>query len=552
MTESTIRPANHSDQVTELDAVVVGAGFAGLYMLHALRQLGLTTAGVEAGADVGGTWYWNRYPGARCDVESLAYCYTFSDELVRDWQWSERYAAQPEILEYIGFAADRLDVRPLIRFSTRVLSARYDEQAARWHVTLDNGEILVARFCIMATGCLSEGRIPDIAGVEEFQGRKFHTGSWPHEPVDFSGQRVGIIGTGSSGIQAIPMIAEQAMETFVFQRTPSFTVPARNGPLDPAFADHFRAHQAEFVRDMRAGLIFAGGDLELSAEARLPIAASAMDVDESQREAVYEDHWQKGGARYMVAFPDQMVSAQSNAEASNFVRRKIRETIVDEELAERLTPFGYPLGSKRICLDTNYYTTFNRDDVTLVDVRASPIVQITQDGLLTTDATYRLDAIVFATGFDAMTGALNRIDIRGRDGRALAEEWHGGPATYLGIAVAGFPNLFLITGPGSPSVISNVVLSIEQHVEWLARTIGHMKDHGLTRIEADAQAQHDWVAHVNEVADSTLFPVANSWYVGANVPGKPRVFMPYVGGIVRYREICDEVAGSGWRGFTLT
>jgi cyclohexanone monooxygenase len=552
MAPSHLNDGTGLDAQTAVDVLIVGAGFAGMYMLHKMRELGLSAQVIDAAGDVGGTWYWNRYPGARCDVESLVYSYSFSPELVRDWTWSERFATQSEILEYLNFVADRLDLRKDIQFGTRVMSAHYDDASKLWHVALDSGRKIEATYCVMATGCLSEGRIPEIAGLEQFKGQWYHTGNWPHEPVDFTGQRVGVIGTGSSGIQVIPKIADMAAHTTVFQRTPSFSVPAKNAPLDPEFIGHFRAHHSEFIHSMREGTIFGSGDLDEAPEQRAYVAQSALDVDEATRTKVYAEKWNRGGSRFMACFPDQMINPHSNEAASDFIRMKIHEIVEDKEKADLLTPKGYPLGSKRICLDTGYYETFNRPDVTLVDVRDNAIVEILPDGIRTEKDSFTLDAIIFATGFDAMTGALNKIDIRGRDGRTLKDEWAAGPATYLGIAVAGFPNLFLITGPGSPSVISNVVLSIEQHVEWIADCLAQMGRSGQKHIEATQEAQADWVRHVNDVADATLFPVANSWYVGANVPGKPRVFMPYVGGVKAYRDICDSVAAEGYRGFSLS
>jgi len=533
------------------DVLVIGAGFAGLYILHTLRKMGMNAVGVEAAPDVGGTWYWNRYPGARCDVESLVYCYSFSPELVREWNWSERFAGQPEILRYLNFVADRFDLRSDIRFSTRLTGAHYDEQARLWRATLDDGTGIDARFCVMATGCLSEGRTPPFPGLDRFKGDQFHTGSWPHEPPDFVGKRVGVIGTDSSGVQIIPLLAEQAAQTVVFQRTPAFTIPARNGPLGGTFVKHFRANHARYVADMRASRIFGSGDLDQPDEERVPRANSAMDLDVEEREKVYEGWWSRGGAYYAIAFPDQILNPESNEHAANYVRRKIGEIVADPTRAASLTPRGFPIGSKRICLGTDYYETYNRDNVSLVDLLDDPIEEIVETGIRTRRGVQRLDAIVFATGFDAMTGALDRIDIHGRGGRPLTAAWATGPDAYLGLAVAGFPNLFLITGPGSPSVISNVVLSIEQHVEWISDCLSFLQRTGRTSIEATEEAQHDWVAHVSEVAHSTLFPVANSWYVGANVPGKPRTFMVYVGGIANYRKVCDAVAADGYRGFTL-
>jgi cyclohexanone monooxygenase len=540
----------------ELDAVVVGAGFSGLYMLHRLRGLGLRTRVLEAGGGVGGTWYWNRYPGARCDVESMEYSYSFSDELEQEWRWSERYPAQPEILRYIEHVADRFDLLRDIQLDTRVTAAVYDEARGRWAIRTERGERYDARFCIMATGCLSSAKMPDLPGLETFEGDWYHTGRWPKEGVDFTGRRVGVVGTGSTGIQVIPVIAEEAEHVTVFQRTPNFSVPARNAPLDPEFERRMKANYVahrQAARDTVFGNIptLDFGYPEFGVPPT-PGLTPAVEVSAEEREREYERRWRYGGAPAMLlAYPDLLVSEEANDTVAEFVRRKIRETVRDPEVAEKLMPRDHPLGTKRICVDTDYYATYNRDNVTLVDVRAAPIQEITPTGLRTSEAEYELDAIVFAIGFDAMTGALLEIDIRGRDGVALRDRWAAGPRSYLGLAIAGFPNLFTITGPGSPSVLSNMMVSIEQHVDWIADCLAHLLERGHERVEATPEAEEAWVRHVNEVADFTLFPRANSWYVGANVPGKPRVFMPYVGGVGTYRQACDEVAAKGYEGFAL-
>jgi len=532
-----------SDSVRRLDAVVVGAGFAGLYMLHRLRGLGLSARVYEAGDGVGGTWYWNRYPGARCDVESMDYSYSFSDALQQEWRWTERYASQPEILRYINHVADRFDLRRDVQLSTRVTSAVFDEAANRWTVQTDRGDLVSAQFCIMATGCLSDAQVPDIPGRETFRGRWYHTGRWPHEGVDFTGQRVGIIGTGSSAIQSIPIIARQAAHLHVFQRTPNFSIPARNAPLDPDLERRVKANYAEYRRQARAsrvGFVVEGNE------------RSALAVSPEERQREYETRWQRGGLGFSATFPDLLISKDANDTAAAFFRAKIRSIVRDPAVADALTPRDYPLGTKRLCVDTDYYDTFNRDNVTLVDIRTAPIEAITPQGLRTREATYALDSLVFATGFDAMTGALLKIDIRGSAGQRLQDKWAAGPRTYLGVATAGFPNLFAITGPGSPSVISNMIVSIEQHVDWIAGCLAYVRAHGLARIEPTADAEDAWVAHVNDVGNATLYPRANSWYMGANVPGKPRVFMPYIGGVGVYRQTCDDVAAKGYEGFTLT
>ena len=526
-----------------VDAVVVGAGFAGLYAHHRLRQLGLTLQGYEAAADVGGTWWWNRYPGARCDVESMDYSYSFSPELEQEWTWTERYATQPEILRYVNHVADRFDLRRDIRFETRVTAATWDEPAHRWRVETDCGDSATAQFLVMATGCLSAAKQPEVDGIESFRGPIFHTGRWPHDGVDFTGLRVGVIGTGSSGIQSIPLIARRASQLTVFQRTPNFTMPAKNAPLDPAAIRERKARAAETrqaMRESRAGVI-------------VPLPEhSALEVDDERRRATFEAAWETGTLYGMVAaFNDLLVDREANETAAEFVRRRIREIVDDPEVAERLCPRNHPFGTKRPCLDTDYYATYNRDNVTLVDVRETPIVEITPAGIRTTTGEHDLDAIVFATGFDAMTGPLLGPDITGVGGLRLRDKWATGPRTYLGIATAGFPNLFTITGPGSPSVLVNMLMAIEQHVDWVADCMAYLRERGLASIEATVDAEDRWVDHVNEVADLTLFPRANSWYMGANVPGKPRVFMPYIGGLPRYTQICDEVAADDYRGFTL-
>jgi len=527
----------------DLDAVVVGAGFAGLYMLHRLRGLGVSVQVFEAGDGVGGTWYWNRYPGARCDVESMDYSYSFSDELQQEWTWTERYAAQPEILKYINHVADRFDLRRDIKFSTRVTSAVFDDARSRWTVQTDRGDRVSARFCIMATGCLSDAQVPDIKGRETFAGPWYHTGQWPHGGVDFTGQRVGVIGTGSSAIQSIPIIARQAGHLVVFQRTPNYSMPAHNAALDREYEQRVKAGYAEFRRQARESRI--GFVVERSGDSAL---AAAPD----EREREYEKRWRRGGLGFSAAYADILTSQEANDTAAEFFRKKIRAIVRDPEVAAALTPTDYPLGTKRLCVDTDYYATFNRDNVSLVDLRKTPIEAITPRGVRTTAAEYTVDSLVFATGFDAMTGALLKMDIRGRGGLALRDKWAAGPRTYLGLAVAGFPNLFTITGPGSPSVLSNMIVSIEQHVDWIADCLRQLRAQDRQRIEATVEAEEAWVTHVNEVGHLTLYPRAKSWYMGANVPGKPRIFMPYIGGVGVYRQKCDEVAAAGYVGFTLS
>ncbi len=588
----------------KFDVVVVGAGFAGLYMVHRLRGMGLSVRVFEAGGGVGGTWYWNRYPGARCDVESLEYSYQFSEELQQEWSWSERYSGQPEILRYANHVADRFDLRRDIEFNRRVVSAHFDERDSGWRVevappepgaagpfagagdgngrdasagrraaawfghdgsrtsdgngdgaadeTVDrhgNGnaaaanETVFARFVVMATGCLSAANLPEFPGIDDFEGAKYHTGAWPHEGVDFTGLRVGIVGTGSSAIQAIPVIAAEAAHLTVFQRTPNYSIPAHNGAMDREREAEVKVEYPAF-RDrnsrMPAGL---GADMN-------PMHDEFADVPADERRRRFQERWEYGGFSFMASFADMLMSQEANDAAADFVREKIRGIVADPEIAGLLSPANV-IGCKRICLDSGYFETFNRPNVTLVDVSSAPIERITASGLRTGGREYELDAIVFATGFDAMTGALARIDIRGRGGRTLRAKWEDGPRAYLGLGVAGFPNLFTITGPGSPSVLSNMLPSIEQHVNWIADCVAWMRDRGHAAIEATPEAENEWVAHVGEVAGATLYPTCNSWYLGANVPGKPRVFMPYLG-FPPYVEKCDAVAANDYEGFELS
>ena len=526
------------------DIVVVGAGFAGMYMLHRLRGQGFSVRVYEQGGDVGGTWYWNRYPGARCDVESMQYSYSFSEELQQEWDWSERYAPQPEILRYANHVADRFNLRPDIQLNTRVERAVFDEGTNTWEVATSDGKTVTASYVVLATGCLSNARIPDIRGLEEFKGKVYHTGHWPHEPVDFTGLRVGVIGTGSSAIQSVPIIAEQARHLTVFQRTANFSIPARNAPLTPQEREFFRANYAEIRRkareEMRNGIVQELPD------------RGALDDGDNERRAKYESRWAAGGLTFMGAYNNLALDKPANDTAADFVREKIAEIVSDPQTAKLLQPNDHPIGSKRICIDTEYYAAFNRPNVTLVDIKSHPIEEILPNAVRTAGNNYEVDALVFATGFDAMTGSVAKINISGRSGLTLNQKWAEGPKTYLGLMSAGFPNLFIITGPGSPSVLSNMIVSIEQHVDWITNCIVYMRDRGFAAMEAIGDAENRWVAHVNEVAQGTLYPQANSWYMGANIPCKPRIFMPYIGGVAAYRQICDDVATKGYEGFAMT
>lgn len=529
-------------QQTDFDAVVVGAGFAGLYMLHKLRQMGLRVRVYDAAGGVGGTWYWNRYPGARCDIESMQYSYGFDEALQQEWTWSERYAPQPEILRYAEHVADRFDLRRNIQLNTKVLSAVFDDAANNWTVETDRGDRVTARFVVMATGNLSTAKTPPLPGQERFAGAVYHTGQWPHEGVDFTGKRVGIIGTGSSAVQAIPLIAKQAASLTVFQRTPNFVVPARNRPLEP---DEIAAMKADYAgQRKRMRQASAGYTVQ-------PALKPARDATPEEREAAYTARWAVGGFSFLYAFNDTLLNQGSNDAASSFIRARLNEVVTDPAVAERLTP-KITLGCKRLCIDTGYWETFNRPNVSLVDINETPIERMNEQGIVLGDGSeVELDALIFATGFDAMTGTLMRIDIRGRDGVALKDRWAEGPSAYLGIGVAGFPNLFLITGPGSPGVLTNVITSIEHHVEFIADAIATLGSRGQLTIEPTMEAEEAWVAHVQEVADTSLRSACASWFLGPEVAGKRRRFMPYAAKFPIYVGEVEAIVAKGYEGFAF-
>ncbi len=523
------------------DVVVVGAGFAGMYALHKLRGLGFDVVVVERADGVGGTWYWNRYPGARCDVESMQYSYSFDPELEQEWEWSERYSGQPEILRYANHVADRYDLRRDIHFETTVERVDWDDAGNQWRLQTDRG-LYRARFVVMATGCLSTANVPQFDGASTFEGPTYHTGRWPHEGVDFSGMSVGVIGTGSSAIQAIPVIAAECRELTIFQRTPNYSVPARNEPLDPAE----QARWKDSYRELRAKM----AEQNAAMVQRLPdsedLAKEASDESFNER---MQERWEVGGFTFYRAYGDVALDAESNGRVAEFVRGKIAEIVDDPETAAKLTPHN-TIACKRPCLDTNYYETFNQPHVRLVDVSDSPIERISAVGVVVDGQEYPVDALVYATGFDAMTGTLLRMNITGRDGVRLADHWDAGPRTYLGLGVTGFPNMFTVSGPGSPSVLTNMIPSIEQHVDWISRCLVELRERGTATIEPEPDAEAYWVDYVNAVADLTLYPTCNSWYLGANIPGKTRVFMP-LPGFPPYVEVCEDVASDNYRGFAL-
>ena len=534
--------AGNGSTAPRFDVVVVGAGFAGLYALYRLRRMGLTVRALEDGGGIGGTWYWNRYPGARCDTESVQYSYQFSEELQQEWEWSERYATQPEILRYLNHVADRFDLRRDIRLNARVDSIVLDEATGRWIIGTSDGGTASAAFCVMATGCLSSPMKPRFEGLANFAGPTYHTARWPDEKVDFTGLRVAVLGTGSSAMQAIPIIAEEAVHLTVFQRTANYAVPAWNGPLDSGYLQWFKANYAENRR--RAKRLVSGFLCYYNPK-------SALEVSPEERDREYEKRWREGGIGYLGAFSDITSSDEANRSAADFIHRKIRSIVKDPAIAALLIPNSV-IGCKRLCVHASYYATFNRENVTLVDVKTNPIERITPTGVVVAGREYAADSLVLATGFDAMTGALNKIDIRGRGGRTLKDKWAEGPRAYLGLATAGFPNFFIITGPGSPSVLTNMVPSIEQHVDFIAGCIAHMQAQGYGAVEPVVAAEDDWVAYNDEVAHRTLRYGCSSWYLGSNIPGKKRVFMPFVAGFPVYIRKCEDVVAAGYQGFEFS
>ena len=545
MVETRASDTTRSASTQEVDVAVVGAGFAGLYILHRLRKAGLSAVVLEEAGDVGGTWYWNRYPGARCDIQTIDYSYTFDPELEKAWTWSEKYATQPEILRYLGFVADRYELRRDIRFGTKVKQATWDDAKERWQLTTDNGDNVSCRHYIMATGCLSAPKPPEIDGVKDFKGQVYFTGRWPHDGVNLKGKRVAVIGTGSSGIQSIPLIAEQAAHLTVFQRTPNFALPAHNGP-QPAerktMLESDRAAYREQARWSMAGVPYPQQ------------MAVSWQLSEAERRENFERAWAAGDLVHILTqlWADQGVDVDGNTLVADLIREKIRDVVKDPEIAAALTPHDHPFGAKRPCLDTNYYATYNRPNVTLVNLRQEPIKAITASGITTDKRSIDVDVIVFATGFDAMTGAIMAVHpITGRGGKSLSNVWAHGPESYLGLTVAGFPNLFMITGPGSPSVLSNMAVSIEQHADWVVDRLVALRDAGFTTMEATETAQAGWARHMADCATLTLHRLANTWYTGANVPGKAQGVMPYTGGVGPYRSICNEIVAKGMLGFKL-
>ncbi len=526
---------------TSYDAVIVGAGFAGMYMLHRLRELGLKVKVFEAGGDVGGTWYWNRYPGARCDVESMQYSYSFCEELEQEWEWSEKYAPQPEILRYAGYVAEKFKLRSDIIFNTRVISSIFDEDENHWIISTDRDDTVTARFCVLAVGCLSSANRPAFKNLIKFKGQQFHTGEWPHDGVDFTGQDVAIIGTGSSAIQSIPLIAQQAKSLTVFQRTANYSVPAWNSKMDSEYQKKIKADYSKLraqARGRPSGVMFPFN------------FQPALEPRKEERDKIYEEFWDRGGLPFLGAFSDLLFDSDANETAAEFARNKIRGIVKNQKTAELLCPTNV-FGCKRLCVDSGYFETFNKENVRLVDISTNPIREFDKDGLFVKDLKYKFDSVVFATGFAAMTGSFEKINILGRNGISLAKKWEAGPRTYLGLATSGFPNLFMITGPGSPSVLASMIQSIEQHVDWIADCVNNIVRTGAKTIEPITSFEDDWVEHVTEVSKVSLRSTCSSWYVGANIEGRPRVFMPYIGGFPIYVDRCNDVMTRGYEGFLV-
>ena len=528
----------------DLDVIVIGAGFTGLYALYSLRARGLEVRAYEAGAGVGGTWYWNRYPGARTDSPSYMYQFWFSDELLEEWDWSERFPAQEETERYLNFVADKFDLRKDIQFETRVTTAEYDESAALWTVTTEAGEQRSAQFLVMGTGVLTKIVLPDIPGRDDFEGEWYHTANWPKEPVDFAGKRVGVFGTGATGIQIVQTIASQVGHLSVFQRTPTYTIPIRNPRFDDADRAALRERYPEIKE--RVHQTFAGFDFTFDTR-------SIFELSEEERRTLMEELWADGSLRFWVgSFIDVLTDKAANDIFSEFVREKIRIRIDDPEVAKKLIPVSYPFGTRRVPLERNYYETFNRDNVTLVDLKETPVVRMTARGVTTTAGEQELDMIIYATGFDAATGALTQMDIRGRNGALLRDLWAGDIRSFMGLQVHGFPNMFMINGPLSPAAaFCNVPTCIQQQVDWITDCIGYVRDKDRKSIEATAAAESGWVEHSDDLASQTLFPSTNSWYMGANIEGKGRRLLAYVGGVGVYRELCDEVKANGYEAFNL-
>jgi cation diffusion facilitator CzcD-associated flavoprotein CzcO len=526
----------------KLDVVLVGAGFGGMYMAYRLRQMGLDFIGIEAGGNVGGVWYWNRYPGARCDLMCIDYSYSFSREIEQEWTWSEQFAAQPEILAYANFVADRLDLRQHFTFETRVISARWDDARTLWVVRTNKGEVYEAKYCVMATGPLSIPKDPEFPGKDDFKGELYHAAKWPHKHVDFTGKRVGLVGTGSTGIQIVPEVAKEAGALYVYQRTPSFSLPMVNDKLDPEYVAEIKHNYPALRAAARASNL--GG-------VRPATTRPFFSLPPAQRKAIMEDAWKQGGQSFLGMFSDLMFNADANEQVANFVRGKISEVVKDPDVAEKLKPRGYPIFARRPCLDTHYYECFNEDHVHLVDCLSDPIDRVTEKGIKTRDGEIELDAIIFATGYDGLTGAMMAFEVHGRGGRDLRDKWAAGSRSYLGLMMEGFPNMFLVCGANGPAALANIITINEQNVDWICDLITHMDENGLATIEPTLEAEDGWMDDVLTLADKSLMSKANTWYTGTNVEGKPRGLTLYTGGFAKYSQICTDVAAQGYSGMVF-
>ena len=539
-------PSGSTEASTVLDVAIIGAGFSGLHMIYKLRSMGMKIRAFETGDGVGGTWYWNRYPGCGSDIESLEYSYGFSEDLQQEWRWSKRYPPQPEIEKYLNHVADRFDLRRDIQFNTRINSAVFDEKSDMWKLTTDKGQVILARFCIMATGLLSAPKPADIPGIKDFAGTVLYTSRWPKEKVDFAGKRVGIIGTGSTAVQAIPLIAAEAGHLTVFQRTPNFTVPLRNGPLDPEYEKMVKSDYSGWRKKQMNSF---GGYVSVNFQAVESNPNAAMEVSRDERLKEFEYRWSSGGLCFYTSFKDLLVDPRANEELAEFFREKIRPRIKDPAVADKLLPKGYPILTKRLCADTNYFEAFNRDNVSLVDIRETPIDKLVPEGLQVGGAVHNLDYLIIATGFDAITGALINMDIRGLGGKTIREDWSSGPRTNAGLMTAGFPNMIFTNGPGSCTGFFNPVILVEYQGAWIGDLLESMRKKGFTRVESEREADDKWVAHMREVAAPTLFWNSNNWFIGANVPGKARVMLLYLGGFKAYRDHTTVIARNGFEGF---
>ena len=528
-----------------LDAIIIGAGFSGLYQLYKCRdQLGLKTLVIEEGKEVGGTWYWNKYPGSRCDTESHIYCYTFSEEIYKNWKWKERYPKQKEILSYLKYVERKLSLRKDIIFNNKVISADYLDKKNLWRVKTDKKKVFYCKYLISAVGSLSAANIPNIKGIKSFKGEWYHSGRWPDKKISFKNQKVAQIGTGSSGIQIAPVVAKSAKSLTVFQRTPNYSVPARNRKLTKTFIENTKKNYKQ-IKNLLTKTP-GGHAFQFSKK-------SIFDFNESKRLKILEKAWLNGGLSFRACFSDITKKLSANKIVSNYITEKINNIVKDKEVAKQLTDFGHPFTSKRPTLNTDYFETFNKKNVRLIDLKENPIVNITKNGIKTKNEEFKFDKIIFATGYDALSGPILSLNLTGRKNIKLNKYWKNGPITYLGLMIPNFPNFFIISGPGSPSVLTNVPAQIQQHVEWISEFIRYLEKSNSLSVEPEAKEAENWVKKINTLAKKSLFMKAkNSWYKGDNIPGKPKTFIPYPAGLPQYREICNKVRKKMYKGFNIS